>query len=81
MSSATGFQTVLFGVIPLPDLIGKDRELGQFLLELHRNLDYLLAALVAAHIAAALKHHFLSHDDVLVQMVPWLRKSDTPPAD
>ena len=76
MSSATGFQTVLFGVIPLPDLVGKDKELGLFLLELHRNMDYLLIALVGIHIAAALKHHFLSHDDVLSQMIPFLRKTD-----
>jgi cytochrome b561 len=76
MSSATGFQTVLFGAIPLPDLIGKDKELGQFLLELHRNLDYLLIALVGVHIAAALKHHFIAHDDSLTQMIPFLRKSD-----
>lgn len=75
MSSATGFQTVLFGVIPIPDLVGKDKELGQFLLELHRNLDYLLIALVGVHIAAALKHHFLAHDDILRQMIPFLRKS------
>lgn len=77
MSSATGFQTVLFGVIPLPDLIGKNKELGQFLLELHRNLDYLLIALVGVHIAAALKHHFFAHDNVLIQMIPFLRKSDS----
>ena len=77
MSSASGFQTVLFGVIPLPDLIEKDKELGQFLLELHRNLDYLLIALISVHVAAALKHHFFAHDDVLTQMIPFLRKSDS----
>ena len=76
MSSATGFQTVLFGVIPLPDLIGKNKEFGQFLLELHRNLDYLLIALIGVHIVAALKHHFFAHDDILTQMLPFLRKSD-----
>jgi cytochrome b561 len=74
MSSATGFQTVWFGVIPLPDLIGKDKEFGRFLLELHRNLDYLLIALVGLHIAAALKHHFIARDDILSQMIPFLRK-------
>lgn len=77
MSSATGFQTVWFGVIPLPDLIGKDKEFGRFLVELHRNLDYLLIALVGLHIAAALKHHFFAHDNVLAQMIPFLRKSDS----
>ena len=78
MSSATGFQTVWFGVIPLPDLIGKDKELGRFLLELHSNLNYLLIALAGLHIAAALKHHFVAHDGILAQMIPFLRKSDPP---
>jgi cytochrome b561 len=74
MSSATGFQTVWFGVIPLPDLIGKDKEFGEFLLELHRNLNYLLIALVGVHVAAALKHHIFARDDILTQMIPFLRK-------
>ena len=76
MSSATGFQTVLFGVVPLPDLVGKNKEFGQFLLELHRNLDYLLIALVGVHVAAASKHHFIARDGILTQMIPFLRKSD-----
>jgi cytochrome b561 len=77
MSSATGFQTVWFGVIPLPDLVGKDKELGRFLLELHRNLDYLLLGLVSVHVVAALKHQFFAHDDILAQIIPFLHKSDS----
>jgi cytochrome b561 len=75
MSSATGFQTVWFGVLPLPDLIGKDKELGHLLLELHQALNFLLITLVGGHIAAALKHHFVAHDHILPRMVPFLRKS------
>ena len=81
MSSATGFQTVWFGVIPLPDLVGRDKEFGQFLLTLHANLNYLLTALVGVHIAAALKHHFFVHDYVLIHMLPFLRKSDATSAE
>jgi cytochrome b561 len=77
MSSATGFQTVWFGVVPLPDLIGKDKELGRLLLELHQSLNFLLITLVSGHIAAALKHHFVAHDRILARMVPSLRKSDS----
>ncbi len=73
MSSATGFQTVWFGLLPLPDLIGKDRELGRLLLEVHEWLNYLMLALVCLHVAAALKHHFMARDDVLAQMLPSLR--------
>lgn len=73
MSSAKGFQTVWFGVLPLPDLIGKDAELGKTLQQLHFSLNVLLLALVASHVGAALKHHLLDRDDVLARMAPWLR--------
>ena len=76
MSSAKGFQTVWFGVLPLPDLIGKDKELGKQLAEVHELLSYALLGLVVVHAAAALKHHFLVRDDILTRMLPWLRKKD-----
>jgi cytochrome b561 len=31
MSSAKGFQTVWFGVLPIPDLLDKNKELGDLL--------------------------------------------------
>jgi cytochrome b561 len=72
MSSATGFQTIWFGVVPLPDLVGKDKELGRLLLAVHEALNFLMIALVGAHVAAALKHHFVARDDVLARMAPFL---------
>jgi cytochrome b561 len=73
MSSAMGFQTVWFGVLPLPDLVGKNKELAGVLHEVHEMLNYGLAGLVAGHAGAALKHHFIERDDVLVRMIPFLR--------
>lgn len=72
-SSAKGFQTVYFGVWPIPDLIGKDAGLAEILLELHENLNFLMAALVVLHVAAALKHHVRDRDDVLARMLPVVR--------
>jgi cytochrome b561 len=74
MSSAKGFQTVWFGVLPLPDLVGKNKELGDMLLEVHKVLNFLLFGLVLAHIGAALKHHFIERDDILARMLPFLRR-------
>lgn len=71
MSSAKGFQTVWFGVLPLPDLIGKDKELGKILEEVHSILNFGLVALVIVHAAAALKHHWVDKDDVLSRMLPF----------
>lgn len=75
MSSAKGFQTVWFGVLPLPDLVGKDKELGKLLAEMHEVLNFTLLGLVAVHIGAALKHHFIVHDDILARMLPFLNKN------
>ena len=74
MSSAKGFQTVYLGVLPLPDLIGKDKALGHLLEEVHESLNYGMLALLAVHAAAALKHHFIDRDGVLAQMLPFLGK-------
>jgi cytochrome b561 len=68
MSSAKGFQTVWFGVLPLPDLVEKNRELGQALGSAHEFLNYLLLALVILHVVAALKHHFHERRPFLQRM-------------
>lgn len=70
MSSAKGYQTVWFGVLPIPDLLGKDKLLGDLLAELHGALNGLLMFIVVIHVIAALKHHFIDRDDVLKRMLP-----------
>lgn len=72
-SSARGFQTVWFGVLPIPDAIGKNVALSDLLHDAHENLNLLLAALVIVHVAAALKHHFVDRDSVLRSMMPGAR--------
>lgn len=73
-SSAKGFQTVWFGVLPIPDLIAKDLVLADVLKEWHESLNFLMLAVVVLHVIAALKHHFHDRDDVLVRMAPWVRR-------
>jgi cytochrome b561 len=70
LSSAKGVQTVWFGVLPLPDLVEKDKELGHLLHEVHEALNFLLLLLLAGHVGAALKHHWLDKDDILKRMLP-----------
>jgi cytochrome b561 len=70
MSSAKGFQTVYFGVLPIPDLLAKDKALGDLLREVHAVLNFLLAAVVVGHVGAAFKHHLIDRDDVLRRMLP-----------
>jgi len=72
MSSAKGVQTVWFGVLPLPDLLAKNKELGDLLKEVHEGLNFAMFGLVLAHIGAALKHHFIERDEILARMIPFL---------
>lgn len=53
----------------LPQLVEKDRELGNFLLEIHHYLGLFIAALVIIHVGAALMHQFVYKDDVLKRMM------------
>ena len=78
MSSAKGVPTVYFGVLPLPDLLAKDKALGETLQEVHEALAYGLAFLVALHVAAALKHHFVDRDGLLARMLPFLAPPRNP---
>lgn len=79
MSSALGFKVVWFGVLPLPDLIGKDKALGEVLELVHRYLNYTFIAVVAGHILAAFKHQWLDRDGTLNRMLPTRHTKETPP--
>ena len=72
-SSASGFQVVYFGKIPLPDLVAKDKALAEQLLTVHQALNAVIAIIIVLHIAAALKHHWIDRDDVLSRMLPLRR--------
>lgn len=69
-SSATGVQVVYLGLIPLPDLVAKDKELASALRLIHVTLNFTFLALVCVHGAAALWHHFVDRDAVLERMLP-----------
>lgn len=69
-SSAAGFPIVLYSVWPLPDWVPVDRDLAEIFKALHHYLAYAMAALVAMHIAAALKHQFIDRDGLLGRMWP-----------
>jgi cytochrome b561 len=72
-SSATGVQVVYLGVVPLPDLVPKDRALGDALRLVHVSLNALLFVVFCAHVAAAIKHHVVDRDTALVRMLPFMK--------
>jgi cytochrome b561 len=71
-SSAAGLQTVYLGVLPIPDLLAKNKELADALKVTHRWINYTMATVIVLHAAAALKHHFVDRDEVLTRMIPSL---------
>ena len=71
MSNAYGYSVRLFS-IPLPKVLERNKELGEFLREVHGVLPYVLLAIVIIHVAGALKHRFVDKDpekDVLDRML------------
>ena len=72
-SSASGFPVVVFGVLPLPDLVTPDESLARALKPWHTNLALALGALIALHVAAVCKHQFVDRDGLLSRMVPRLQ--------
>jgi cytochrome b561 len=72
-SSAAGFPIVLFGQLPLPDLVDASKELAEQIKPWHQISAYALALLVALHVAAAIKHQWLDKDGLMLRMMPTRR--------
>jgi len=70
-ASASGLSVNWFGLFQVPDLVTKSRALAELFRLAHLVCVALLAALVAGHVAAALRHALLLRDGVLHRMLPW----------
>lgn len=69
-SSAAGFPVVWLGVLPLPDFVPVNPDLAEALKPWHQWSAYALAALIALHVAGAVKHAVVDRDGLLRRMVP-----------
>lgn len=69
-NSAAGFPLQWFHLVNLPPLAAADPVLKTVARRLHEAGVITLAAVVALHAAAALKHHFVDHDRTLAAMLP-----------
>jgi cytochrome b561 len=75
-ANAYGQTLRLFGLLPLPTLIERDREFGYGLQDWHVDAAWLLLTLVLGHVVAALWHHYIRRDNVLRSMQPYVRRRD-----
>ncbi|MFO1243255.1 MAG: cytochrome b [Rickettsiales bacterium] len=76
MSSAAGFTVSVFGLFAMPDLIGPDKDAFETLRFLHWLCAWALIVLISLHVLAALQHHFLHKDNVLLRMIPYGKLRD-----
>jgi cytochrome b561 len=59
----------MFGLFELPPVWPENRPLSERLFALHRWMGIAIAVVAAMHIGAALHHHFVRRDRVLMRMV------------
>ncbi|OYD60490.1 UNVERIFIED_ORG: cytochrome b561 [Burkholderia sp. CF145] len=72
-SSASGIQVVYLGIVPLPVIVGPNEALKVFSRICHVSLNYVLLTLVVLHVSAAIKHHLVDHDGLLMRMLPFVK--------
>lgn len=70
-SNAAGRSIVYLGLIPLPNLVDKDKALADRLKDFHDAGAWLLSITVGLHALVAIKHHFIDRDDTLRRMLRW----------
>jgi cytochrome b561 len=66
---------LFFGLFPIPNLpvlpeLPNKKDIRGILENIHGTLAWVIVAFVALHAGAALKHHFIERDDVLLRMTP-----------
>jgi cytochrome b561 len=68
-TSAYRAPIIVFGLFELPPIWPEDRGFSDRVLHLHGLIGLAIACLLAAHIGAALYHHFVRKDHVLMRMI------------
>ena len=70
MNGASGFPMKYFGLVRVPDLLARNQESLTLLKAVHFYIAWTLIAVIAVHVLAALKHHFVDRDSVLRRILP-----------
>lgn len=69
INSAANIPFKIFWLFPLPDLVAPDKELKALASNVHFSLVIFLVTLLLLHIGAALYHHFIRRNNVLMRML------------
>ena len=71
VNSASNIPFRIFWLVPLPAIVAPDQATADLAALVHRGLFVVLALVLVAHIGAALRHHFVKRNTVLIRMLPW----------
>jgi len=70
INSASNVPFRIFWLIPLPAIVAPDEPTADLFALVHGGLFMLLALVLVAHIGAALRHHFVKRNTMLIRMLP-----------
>ena len=70
INSAANIPFRIFWLVPLPAIVAPDKGMADLFAQIHGGLALTLVAVLVVHIGAALRHHFIKHDNVLIRMLP-----------
>ena len=70
MTSAGQFPNKYFGLVNIPDLVGKNDWLFNVMRESHEIIAFVFLAAIALHVTGGLKHYILDRDQTLQRMLP-----------
>lgn len=73
INSAADFPMKWFGLFRVPQITSPDKGVQDAASLTHLVLFWALLAVLVVHIAAALHHHFVRRDDILLRMVPFTK--------
>lgn len=68
-----GHPVFFFDIAQIPPLVAKHKEIGELLEDVHGFVAWCILVVSGFHALAAVYHHVIERDDVLVGMLPWRR--------
>jgi cytochrome b561 len=71
VNAAARFPLNVFDLFTVPRIIDPSPDMGELAATMHGLAGWVLVGMVAVHAGAALRHHFLKGDDILVRMLPF----------
>lgn len=73
INSAAKIPFRVFWLVPLPPIVTPNKALAELAKQIHFILFVLIAMIVAIHVAAALRHHYVKRNEILIRMLPQRR--------